>query len=107
RQMLEYEVLSFRERLGQLAPFTFPRYLSKALASRSMLAAALAMVLVLTQVVSSVSATASTAYSMIVLVERESGSPTLPATAPVPSTETVASTPSPAGTFTPGEALIP
>src|SRR5215216_1326821 len=59
QQMLEYELISFRERLQQLAPFTFPRYLSRSLASRGGVAAPLAFALILTQVVSSVSATAS------------------------------------------------
>ena len=59
QQMLEYEIISFRERLRQLAPFTFPRYLSRSLASRGMVAAPLVFALLMTQVVSSVSATAS------------------------------------------------
>jgi hypothetical protein len=59
QQMLEYEIISFRERLRQLAPFTFPRYLSRSLASRGLVAAPLAFALLMTQVVSSVSATTS------------------------------------------------
>jgi hypothetical protein len=107
RQMLEYEVLSFRERLGQLAPFTFPRYLSRALASRTMVAVPLSLVLVLTQLVSSVSATASIAFSMMASVQRESASPIATPTTPIPSTETVSSTASPVGTFVPSDALNP
>jgi hypothetical protein len=63
KQMLEYEILSFNERLKQLAPFTFSRYLSRSLASRRIIAAPLSFALVLTQVVSSVSATASSIIS--------------------------------------------
>jgi len=65
QQMLKYELISFRERLKQLAPFTFPRYLSRSLASRSIVAAPLVFALIMTQVVSSVSATASSISSWI------------------------------------------
>ena len=65
RQMLEYEVISFRERLQQIASFTFMRYLSRSLASRGMLATPLALALVMAQVVSSVSAMAA---SIVVLI---------------------------------------
>jgi hypothetical protein len=65
KQMLEYELVSFEPRLKQLAPFTFVRYLSISLAPRGIVAAPLAMVLIMTQVVSSVSATASTASSIL------------------------------------------
>lgn len=65
KQMLEYELLSFRERLKQLALFTFPRYLSRSLTSRSILAAPLALALILTQVISSVSATAGSFIAWI------------------------------------------
>ncbi len=65
QQMLEYELLSFRERLGQLAPFTFPRYLSRSLASRGIVAAPLAFALVITQIVSSVSATTASIVAWI------------------------------------------
>lgn len=57
KQMLEYELISFTERLKQLAPFTFPRYLSRSLASRSIVAAPLAFALIMTPLVSSISAT--------------------------------------------------
>jgi hypothetical protein len=65
QQMLKYELISFRERLKQLAPFTFPRYLSRSLASRGLVAAPLAFALIMTQVVSSVSATASSINAWI------------------------------------------
>src|SRR5215216_11384 len=73
QQMLEYELISFRERLQQLAPFTFPRYLSRSLASRGGVAAPLAFALILTQVVSSVSATAS---SIVARIPTATASPT-------------------------------
>jgi hypothetical protein len=65
QQMLKYELISFRERLKQLAPFTFPRYLSRSLASRGIVAAPLTFALIMTQVVSSVSATASSINAWI------------------------------------------
>jgi hypothetical protein len=65
QQMLKYELISFRERLKQLARFTFPRYLSRSLASRGIVAAPLALALIMTQVVSSVSATASSINAWI------------------------------------------
>ena len=70
KQMLEYELISFRERLGQLASFTFLHYLSRSLASRGMVAASLLSMLVLTQTVSSVSAAASTVFSMLASLPR-------------------------------------
>ena len=73
QQMLEYELISFRERLKQLAPFTFPRYLSRSLASRGTVAAPLAFALIVTQVVSSVSATTA---SIIFWVPATTPSPT-------------------------------
>ena len=76
RQMLEYELISFRERLKQLAPFTFLRYLSRSLASRGLVAVPLVFVLVLTQVISSVSATASTAFAMMASSPTLTASPT-------------------------------
>ena len=65
KQMLEYELISFRERLRQLTSFTFPSYLSRSLASRGMVAGALLSILVLTQIVSAVSIAASTAFSLL------------------------------------------
>lgn len=73
QQMLEYELISFRERLKQLAPFTFPRYLSRSLASRGTVAAPLAFALIVTQVVSSVSATTA---SIIFWIPATTPSPT-------------------------------
>ncbi len=68
QQMLEYELVSFRPRLQQLAPFTFVRYLSKSLAARGIVAAPLALVLITTQVVSTVSATVFTTSSFMASV---------------------------------------
>jgi hypothetical protein len=57
KQMLEYELISFRERLRQLAAFTFSRYLSRSLASRRVVAAPLAFALIIAPVLSSLGAT--------------------------------------------------
>jgi hypothetical protein len=74
KQVLEYELISFKPRLQQLAPLTFARYLSKSLASRGIVAALIALVLIITQVVSSVSATAS---SIIASIPTPTGTPTI------------------------------
>jgi hypothetical protein len=121
RQMLQYELISFRERLKQLASFTFVRYVSRSLASRAMVAAPLALALVLTQVISSVSATASIAFSMLASVpaaqalqtstsdpistSTNAATPTLTAT--VLSTETTLPTLSPTLTLSPIATLTP
>ena len=107
KQMLEYELISFHERLEQLAPFTFPRYLSRALASRGMVAVPLALILVLTQVVSSVSATASTAFSIMASVPSAQAFPARTATLAVTPTPTVLSTETISSTASPTEPLTP
>lgn len=86
QQMLQYELLSFRERLRQLAPFTFPRYLSRSLASRGIVAAPLAMALIMTQVVSSVSATT---VSIISWIPTGTASPTVTSLAAQKATSTI------------------
>ncbi len=102
QQMLEHELVCFRERLGQLAPFTFPRYLSRSLASRGIVAAPLAFALIMTQVVSSVSATASSIISWIpnatasptatsLLAQKATNTITHPPTAAASATETISS----------------
>jgi hypothetical protein len=73
KQMLEYELISFRERLRQLAPFTFPRYLSRALASRKIVAVPLAFALIMTPAVSSISATT---LSIVAAIPAITASPT-------------------------------
>jgi hypothetical protein len=114
KQMLEYEILSFIERVKQLAPFTFPRYLSRSLASRRIIAAPLSFALVLTQVVSSVSATASSiitwspsgtplATSTLVGVAAQERTNTTsdPPTATAPAAQTLAASPTSTFTLTP------
>jgi len=75
KQMLGYELISFRERLQQLAPFTFIRYLGRSLASRRVFAAPLVFLLIGTQVVSSVSATVFTTSSMMASIPTVKSSP--------------------------------
>jgi micrococcal nuclease len=55
-EILEHEIMVLAPRLRQLAPFTFLGYLSHSLASRGIVAALIAFLLVGTQVLSSVSA---------------------------------------------------
>jgi hypothetical protein len=57
QQILEHELLSLKPRLHALYSITFVRYFSNALASRGIVAAAVTCMLVVTQIVSSVSAT--------------------------------------------------
>ena len=57
-QVLEHELLYFRPRLHLLKRVTFMHYLSRSLASRGFVAAVLALLLLGTQIVSSVSGTA-------------------------------------------------
>jgi hypothetical protein len=105
RQMLEYEVISFRERLQQIASFTFMRYLSRSLASRGMLATPLALALVMAQVVSSVSAMAASIVVLIPVTGDLVGSTAVPtnieiiSSTVVPSV-TLSSTPLPGATAT-------
>jgi hypothetical protein len=57
QQILEHELMSFKPHLRALGSFTFLRYLRRSLASRGIVAALVAFLLVLTPLVSSVSAT--------------------------------------------------
>jgi hypothetical protein len=102
KQMLGFELMSFKPRLRQLAPFTFPRYLSKSLASRGIVAAFVAFVLIITQVVSSVSATASL---IIASIPTATGAQTITLTPTHTFTATITFTPTitdtPTITFTP------
>jgi ABC-type multidrug transport system fused ATPase/permease subunit len=103
-QILEHELMLFRPRLRQLAPFTFVRYLSKSLASRGIVAAPLALVLIMTQVVSSVSATAGAASSIISSLPTPTAVPTrtmVPTTATPFIARMSTATPSPTGTMSP------
>ena len=101
-QVLEYDLNSIAPRLQQLAPITFVAYLSKSLASRGLVAAPVAILLIIAQVVSSVSATTSSIISSI---------PTATATPTVTRTPTATITPSrtavPSQTFTPTITFTP
>lgn len=112
KQILEHELSSFQPRLQQLAPLTFLNYLSRSLASRGIVAVLLACLLVATQVISSVSATASTAAALIVSIP--SATPTVTLThlptatltmsrtsSPTPAAETPTATALPSETNTP------
>jgi len=57
QQILEHELMSLKPRLNALSSITFVRYFGNSLASRGAVAALVAFVLVVTQLVSSVSAT--------------------------------------------------
>ena len=102
KQLLEHELTSLRPRLKQLAPITFTNYLSKSLASRGMVAALVAFVLILTQVVSSVSATGS---AIIASLTTATSTPTVTPTPTNTSLPTLTSAPTitdtPTLTFTP------
>jgi hypothetical protein len=116
KQILEHELISFKPRLQELAPLTFVNYLSKSLASHGIVAALIAFVLIVTQVMSSVSATASTAASMIASIPTATTTvtpiptatltlaPTFTLTPTITHTPTMTSTPSvthtPLATFT-------
>lgn len=65
KQLLEHELTSFQPRIQHLAPLTFFNYLSRSLASRGAVAALLALLLIGSQVISSVSALTSTASSLL------------------------------------------
>lgn len=65
KHLLEHELTSFETRLQQLSPLTFPIYLRHSLASRGVVAALLVCLVILAQLVSSVSATASTVSSLL------------------------------------------
>jgi hypothetical protein len=89
KQILEHELSSFQPQLQQLNSITFVAYLSKSMASRGLVAALIALILIVTQVVSSVSATGSAIIASI---------PTATATATVTLTPT--NTLTPTATFT-------
>jgi micrococcal nuclease len=99
KQLLEHEMLSFKERLRELASLTFGRYLSLSLASHGGLAALIGCTLIATQIVSSVSATslASAAALPILAASPTMSLPAFTATATEPSMATIA--PAPTGTM--------
>ncbi len=71
RNILEHELKSFVPQLKGMAPVSFLAYLSRSLASRGMIAASLAFLLILTQLVSSVTAAASSISSIMAPKFRE------------------------------------
>jgi hypothetical protein len=99
-EILEHELMSLKPRLRGLASITFLGYLSNSLASRGIVAALIAFVLVFTQVVSSVSATGSAIIASIPTATK-SPTATLPPTqtSTITSTSTITNTPT--GTATP------
>jgi micrococcal nuclease len=106
KQLLEHEMLSFKERLLELASLTFPRYLGISLAPRGGVAALLGVALIVTQVVSSVSTTRSALGNAALPIP-----PASPTTLPLVFTATESSTaiaaPSPIGTASPIRAMLP
>jgi micrococcal nuclease len=64
RNLLEFELRSFVPQLERMRPVSFLSYLSRSLASRGMVAASIALLLMLTQLVSSVTAAASTIMAL-------------------------------------------
>jgi hypothetical protein len=86
KQILEHELISFQPRIQHLAPLTFRNYLSRSLAARGVAAGLLAILLLVTQIVSSVSALTSTAVSMFAATP--SASATLLPTGTLPPTST-------------------
>ena len=100
KQLLEHEILSFKARLRELASLTFVRYLSITLASRGGVAALIGFALIVTQVVSSVSATSSASEASLPIPAASPTSvPTFTSTATEPSMAT--SAPAPTETMLP------
>jgi hypothetical protein len=101
QQILEHELLSLKPRLRGFAGVTFPGYLSHSLASRGIVAGLVALVLIVTQVVSSVSATGSAILASIPTATRpaavtstspQSPTPSQTLTSPITDTPTITST---------------
>lgn len=102
QKSLSAELNSIQPRLKQLMPLTFIAYLSKSLASRGFMAVTLASLMLIGQLVSSVSATTS---SLIASIPTATGTatstltPTVTFTPTIPFTPTITDTPT--ITFTP------
>jgi hypothetical protein len=75
KQILDHELTSFQPRIQHLAPLTFLNYLSQSLASRGVVAGLLAILLIVSQVVSSVSALTSTAASLLASIPLTGATP--------------------------------
>lgn len=109
QQILEYELISLKPQLRQFVSITFLGYLSHSLASRGIVAALIALVLIVTQVVSSVSATGSaliasiptaTVTSTVTPAPSQTLTPTITETLTITSTRTITNTPTQAFTVT-------
>jgi hypothetical protein len=103
QQILEHELLSLKPRLRGFAGVTFPGYLSHSLASRGIVAGLVAFVLIVTQVVSSVSATGSAILASIPTATRAATITTTPTQTPTSSqtlTSTITDTPTISSTAT-------
>jgi hypothetical protein len=105
---LEEKVIISQRRLDQLAPITFVAYLSKSMASQGIVAGSIALLLITTQVVSSVSATTS---SIIASIPTATATPTMTLTPTTTLTPTITSTPTitdtPTITSTPTASSMP
>jgi Protein of unknown function (DUF3761) len=108
QQILEHELIALKPRLRQFTAITFLGYLSHSLASRGVVAALIALVLITMQVVSSVSATGSAILASIpTKTTSPTATPTLANTAtptytpPSTITDTATITFSPTATYTP------
>src|SRR6266508_2833450 len=100
KQLLEHETISFQARLRELASLTFVRYLSMSLASHGVVAALIALLLVVAQLFSSVSATRSV---MMDSLPAATSSPV----GTMPPTEMIPQVTSPALTDTPSSLITP
>jgi hypothetical protein len=96
QQILEYELMSLKPRLRQFVSITFLGYLSHSLASRGVVAALIALVLIITQIVSSVSATGAA-----LIASNPTATRTPTATVPPSQTLTSTITDTPTRTSTP------
>jgi hypothetical protein len=90
QQILEHELASLKPRVQQLASITFPAYLSNSLASRAVVAGLLAFLLIIAQVISSVSATGA---ALIASIPTATSTLTLSNTPTVTATSTQTLTP--------------
>ena len=120
RQVLQYELNSLKPRLRQLDSITFVAYAGRSLASRRIVAALVAFLLIMTQVVSSVSATTSSIIASIptvtstataTLTPTNTFTPTITSTSTITDTPTITFTPTitntPTLTFTPTATRTP
>jgi hypothetical protein len=116
QQILEHELLSLKPRLRGFVRVTFPGYLSHSLASRGIVAGLVAFVLIVTQIVSSVSATGSAIMASIPAAARtgtiistptQTATPSQTLTSTITHAPTITSTATIAITLTPTFTLEP